>query len=96
MAASLLPQPGSKHGPCAAECKHIDCAETRKMAAAICRFCSRMIDYDRRFYTDPDNPNALVHASCLEDSIEKERRDQRLSEIGHYQRQSVDPQDLTD
>jgi hypothetical protein len=67
------------------------------MSARLCRFCGKAIGYEIRFYQDPDGlGDALVHAACLEDSVEKERRDRRLSAIGHYQRQNVDPQDLTD
>lgn len=36
MAASTLPAPGTRFGPCEPQCSHIDCEATRKMAAAIC------------------------------------------------------------
>jgi hypothetical protein len=42
------------------------------MAVEVCRFCGKPIGYERRFYADPPpavRAGALVHASCLEDSI---------------------------
>ena len=66
MAAGVLPKPGSKYGPCEGDCQHIDCAETRRMAAQTCFFCSEAIGYDKRFYVDPDRREGLVHAICLE------------------------------
>lgn len=64
MAAGTLPKPGSTVGPCAEACGHLDCLETRKMAADNCHFCQTEIGYDRRFYlTD----NGLCHATCLEE-----------------------------
>lgn len=77
MAASTLPEPGkvvrgTEIGPCVDPCEHTDCAQTREMAASICRFCNEPIGYEVRFYTDPDNKEHLVHALCLEISISKE------------------------
>lgn len=74
MAAATLPKPGSKYGPCKGKCAHIDCAQTRQMSAETCRFCGDMIGYDKRFYTDLDNRDKLVHAVCLEESVEQERK----------------------
>ena len=76
MAAVTLPKPGTTYGPCVPDCLHRDCAITRTMAARICHFCTYFIGYDTRFYSDPDdpNPNALVHALCLEESVENERK----------------------
>lgn len=71
MAAGTLARPGTEYGPCAGECNHKDCAETRRMAETECHYCQTRIGYDRRFYQEPDD--RLVHASCLEDNIEKER-----------------------
>ena len=55
MAAGTLPKPGSKYGPCLPTCEHIDCAETRRMIAQVCHFCTVAIGYDKRFYIDPDD-----------------------------------------
>jgi hypothetical protein len=73
MAAARLAAPGSTYGPCQPTCEHIDCAETRKMADAACRFCGRTIGFDVRFYSDPESMTGrgLVHARCLEDDVEK-------------------------
>lgn len=82
MAAGELPRPGSSYGPCLDEgCGHLDCAETRRMAAAECRICEGAIDYGRRFYrTDPEDLEGdgtvlvdasgreyvLVHEACFD------------------------------
>lgn len=71
MAAGRLPKPGTEYGPCEGECEHVDCKATRLMAAAVCHFCEETIGYDRRFYRDEGG--ALVHAVCLEESIEAQR-----------------------
>lgn len=77
MAAGTLPPPGTGFGPCATPCQHKDCAATRTMAAAVCGYCSEPIGYDRRFYVEGDDRlRDLVHASCLEDDIDRVRREQ--------------------
>lgn len=72
MAASTLPAPGTKYGPCENGCDHIDCNVTRGQAGEVCRFCDKPIGYEKRFYSD-EEPGRLAHADCLEDSIENER-----------------------
>lgn len=68
MAAGRLPAPGTDLGPCAEPCQHVDCAETRRMAESACEDCGKPIGYDVRFYnTGP----GLIHASCLEDRLER-------------------------
>lgn len=52
MAASAIPAPGTKYGPCADECEHRDCAANRKMAGCICRICQEPIGYDRRAFDE--------------------------------------------
>jgi hypothetical protein len=71
MAASRLPSPGTKLGPCKRKCEHRDCAETRRMSESICRICSKPIGYETRFYGDGPG---FVHAICLEDEVEAERK----------------------
>ncbi len=78
MAAGRLPQPGSEFGPCAVEkCGHIDCNQTRDMAMTRCKYCGKVIGYDRRFYAFPiagkPGEGELTHALCYEDAVEKER-----------------------
>lgn len=70
MAAGRLSAPGTKYGPCEKECGHKDCAETRSMAQVVCHYCEEPIGYERGFYKSDGD---LVHSSCLEDAIEKER-----------------------
>lgn len=61
MAAGFLPPPGTELGPCVPDCAHEDCAETRRMAEALCPHCGAVIGYDTRFYVHP-----LRHAFCAE------------------------------
>lgn len=81
MAAGTLPQPGTKYGPCFDPCQHLDCAETRRMAALRCRICKEPIGYDddtyhSRFYQEGGygEPIVLVHADCREREVEAERK----------------------
>lgn len=69
MSAGVLPVPGSKLGPCVEPCEHVDCAETRRMAATLC-MCGGEIGYETRFY---QRLSGLAHAACLEAEIEKRR-----------------------
>ncbi len=64
MGWATLPKPGTNAGPCAKNCKHIDCAETRNMAASTCRLCGEAIGYDHPFYNDDQSPTHLVHTKC--------------------------------
>lgn len=70
MAASTIPAPGTKLGPCDKDCKHRDCARNRQDAKEVCRFCRKAIGFGVRYYTDPEapTPTALVHAACLKDA----------------------------
>ena len=70
MAAGTLPHPGSHYGPCAQSCAHRDCAETRRMAAALCSICGYTIGYERLFYRDGE---IMTHAVCAEDRADRER-----------------------
>lgn len=69
MAAGILSLPGTKHGPCKNECKHKDCAGTRKMAESICPRCEKAIGYETRFYkiTGEITGTEYYHADCLEE-----------------------------
>ena len=70
MAAITVPAPGTKYGPCGEPCSHRDCAESRRMAAVVCRFCDESIGYERRFYNEgAPGSYDLVHAVCLEESV---------------------------
>lgn len=81
MAAGTLPAPGTRLGPCAELCEHRDCAETRRMAAALCSYCRKPIDYEVRFYDVRNEAQrmtgaeALVHARCHEEAIEAELKE---------------------
>ncbi len=56
-------------------CEHRDCAQTRSMAAAMCRLCDHPIGWDVGFFTDPMDPKrlALVHADCLYWEVERDQ-----------------------
>lgn len=62
MAASELPRPGSKYGPCAKRCAHTDCAATRAMADRNCTGCGQKIGYDQRFFREDSGD--LIHLLC--------------------------------
>jgi hypothetical protein len=72
MAAGTLPKPGTRYGPCAASCTHIDCAKTRVMANSMCGICGLRVGYEVRFYinNDPAIGTELVHAYCWEEMPE--------------------------
>lgn len=89
MAASPLPAPGTKYGPCDAQakCGHLDCQATVREANSRCHYCSGLCGYDVPLYqersgwpkcwptlTDTSgSAYVLVHAACLETSIEGKR-----------------------
>lgn len=71
MAAGTLPIPGTEYGPCLDQCDHVDCAQIRAMADAICPMCRQPIGYDRRFMANPSfdhqqaiRENRLLHYVC--------------------------------
>ena len=76
MAAGFLPERGNPYAPCEPTCEHTDCASLRKDIESACRLCGEQIGYGARIYRDPerDDPHILVHADCLEDQIEAERK----------------------
>lgn len=73
MAAVGLPKPGTEYGPCAEECKHVDCAETRKQAATACDICREPIGYDRPFY-QREQWTILTHQLCMLKKLDAERK----------------------
>lgn len=77
MAAGTLAAPATEYGPCEGSCSHTDCAATRRMASTDCRLCGKPIGYETRFYDEtpagpwpPPAERELVHAACLEESLE--------------------------
>lgn len=81
MAAGALPPPGSEYGPCETECKHTDCAATRREAAEVCDECHKPIGYDRRFFIENPWPagasvphRSYVHEVCAYEREERRKR----------------------
>lgn len=74
MAAGRLSAPGSKLGPCAEPCAHIDCRESRAMAAALCVYCGEPIGFlgensrAGNFFQEPEGDYS--HESCAFDAAE--------------------------
>lgn len=74
MAAVSIPAPGTPLGPCPTTkgrheltCGHLDCRDSRRTAAKVCRICNRPIGYDTRYYVAGDNVEPdHTHAICLE------------------------------
>jgi hypothetical protein len=58
-----IPLPGSQFGPCAVPCVHRDCAESRRIAEAICPGCKKQIGYQKNF-TTAGGGAALWHFEC--------------------------------
>ena len=75
MAAGRLPFPGTEYGPCSTPCEHKDCKATEQMSEMKCSYCEKPIGYETRFYQTSNHgePMKLVHATCHEEAIEKER-----------------------
>jgi hypothetical protein len=76
MAAAYIQEPGTKYGPCAIDCGHIDCASLRKIADSNCVLCHAVIGYTNGYFTDNDD-RGYVHALCLEDECEREQLKER-------------------
>lgn len=73
MGYSVYPQkPGTKYGPCEGECKHTDCAKSRKDAASLCRICGKEIGYDNMVFFETNDE--LVHAECVWEAEEREAK----------------------
>jgi len=66
MAATRLPKPGTRLGPCASPCQHLDCASTRSHAEQPCPVCKAPIGYEVRYYC---HDGVFVHADCEEDAV---------------------------
>lgn len=68
MASGFLPTPGKvvdgePIGPCVEPCEHTDCAQTLKMAATECFFCSQPIGFETAF-VDFDVTGKGVYCLC--------------------------------
>ena len=65
MRATAQPAPGTEFGPCLEEsCGHVDCGESRALAAIQCALCGEPIGYDKRFFQN-DNWKTLTHLLCV-------------------------------
>jgi hypothetical protein len=65
MAWTALGKPGTEFGPCAEQCKHSDCALSRRQAETICPGCKEAIGYERAFV---EYAGSLWHLACAEDA----------------------------
>jgi len=74
MAAVRLPFPGTEFGSCNEPCNHVNCKQTEDMSETECKYCHKKIGYETRFYIL--DGKVLVHASCHEETIEKEKKEQ--------------------
>ena len=74
MAAGVLSKPGTEFGPCAGNCNHTDCEQTKVMAQTGCKYCHQPIGYDRRFFRFEGHQ--LAHESCA--YKEQERLDKAV------------------
>lgn len=70
MASSALAAPGTKYGPCASPCQHVDCRTAREIAESQCLLCGDPIGFDRHFYNyEGAEGEGFVHAACYEDAV---------------------------
>lgn len=81
MAAGALSAPGTEYGPCETECRHTDCAASRREAAEVCDECHEPIGYERRFFIENPWPagasvpsKRYVHESCAYVRDERDRK----------------------
>lgn len=76
MAAGFLSKPGTEHGPCE-ECKHTDCAMTRRIAESDCEICGEPIGYEKRFVKGSipvfkgTRPDRFQHEVCAHQQQER-------------------------
>lgn len=75
MAAGTLSKPGTKHGPCETNCKHVDCRQTKADALVACRFCGKPIGFEKPFNRARFD-GSLAHESCMYEALD--RNDARL------------------
>lgn len=66
MAYIIVPKPGSKVGPCAGDCTHRDCAESRRTATQPCHLCHKQLGYETKLSGEP-----LAHYACLLKEMEE-------------------------
>lgn len=64
MASIFVSKPGSRYGPCACICSHIECAELRANTEIICSGCGEMIGYERDFR---EYRETILHDACIDD-----------------------------
>lgn len=67
MAYATTPQPGDAY-LCAEECRHVDCAEHRAVAAAVCPDCTKPIGHGAKYMQDAGG--SPHHAECLWKALE--------------------------
>lgn len=58
----VIPEPGSKYGPCLEPCRHLDCKANREAAAEKCVTCADPIGFDVPYYKG--EAGGLEHAKC--------------------------------
>jgi len=60
----VIPHPGAEFGPCAVDCDHPECVESRATAALQCVVCGEPIGYDQRFTIESLDWSRIVHMHC--------------------------------
>lgn len=61
----MIPGPGSPFGPCANDCSHLSCLDTRLLAAEKCIACAKPIGYWSDFYKQPVVDGHKVERVCV-------------------------------
>lgn len=64
MAFIIVPEPGSRLGPCLDACQHKDCAMHRATATEACHFCAKPIGYETPYGTHGWS-QSVAHWECI-------------------------------
>lgn len=73
MAYGIIDKPGTKTGPCAKKCEHIDCAASRAEVEKVCPGCEKPIGYGAAFCVRDDKAGLpwTWHHACAQKDADK-------------------------
>lgn len=63
MAWTIIPEPDSSPTAPCAQCQHVDCAESRRIAESTCPGCHKVLGYERQITAH--DPGVWWHFACL-------------------------------
>lgn len=68
MAYFIMAEPTETNGVCETECKHIDCAEARRLAETPCDLCHEIIAPGRAYVFVSAKDGIIRHFACEPDA----------------------------